>query len=111
MKLSSLISTTPKTLPGGVTVNNLAKVLGTASEGVVIGLGASSVWNALRNIGVPVPVGQFETIANTAVAYKVGGTAGILGYLLASGALSSLTGATARATGSPAQSPRMTEVY
>ncbi len=111
MAISKFISTTPKRLPGGATVNNLAKILGTASEGVVIGLGASSVWNALRGIGVPVPAGQFETIASAGVAYKVGGTAGILGYLLASGALSSLTGATARATGSPAQSPRMTEVY
>jgi len=110
MALSKFISTAPKRLPGGATVNNLAKVLGTASEGVVIGLGASSVWNALRNIGVPVPAGQVETIASAAVAYKIGGTAGILGYLLASGALTSLTGS-ARSTGTPAQSRRMTEVY
>jgi hypothetical protein len=110
MALSKFISTAPKRLPGGATVNNLAKILGTASEGVVIGLGASSVWNALRNIGVPVPAGQVETIASAAVAYKIGGTAGILGYLLASGALTSLTGS-ARSTGTPAQGRRMTEVY
>ena len=47
MKVSSLISTAPKRLPGGATVNNLAKVLATASQGVVIGLGSVSVFNAL----------------------------------------------------------------
>jgi len=110
MKVSSLISTAPKRLPGGSTVNNLAKVVATASQGVVIGLGSVSVFNALRGVGVPFPTGNIETVASAAVAYKIGGTAGILGYLLASGALTGLMGS-ARATGTPAQGARMTEVY
>ena len=110
MKVSSLISTAPKRLPGGATVNNLAKVLATASEGVVIGLGATTVFNALRGVGVPFPTGNIETISSAAISYKIGGTAGVLGYLLASGALTGLAGS-ARATGTPAQGARMTEVY
>ena len=110
MKVSSFISSAPKRLPGGATVNNLAKILATASQGVVIGLGSVSVFNALRGVGVPFPTGNIETVASAAVAYKIGGTAGILGYLLASGALTGLMGS-ARATGTPAQKPRMTEVY
>jgi hypothetical protein len=111
MAISKFISTTPKRLPGGATVNNLAKILVSMSEGVFLGMGATTVLSSLRGVGLPIPMGQFQTIASSAVAYKVGGTAGILGYLLASGALSTLTGASAQATGSPAQSPRMTEVY
>ena len=110
MKVSSLISSAPKRLPGGATVNNLAKVLATASQGVVIGLGSVSVFNALRGVGVPMPTGSIETIASAGVAYKIGGTAGVLGYLLASGALTGLMGS-ASATGSPSQGAPMREVY
>jgi len=110
MALSKFISTAPKRLPGGATINNLAKVLATASQGVVIGLGSVSVFNALRGVGLPMPSGNIETIASAGVAYKIGGTAGVLGYLLASGALTGLMGS-ASATGTPAQSRRMTEVY
>ena len=85
MALSSLISTSPKKLPFGSTVNKLAKIAGVASEGIVIGLGSQSLWSSLRNLGIPFPQGQqFETIASSAVAYKIGGTAGVLGFLLAS---------------------------
>ena len=110
MKVSSLISTAPKRLPGGATVNNLAKVLATASQGVVIGLGSVSIFNSLRAVGVPFPTGNIETISSAAISYKIGGTAGVLGYLLASGALTGLMGS-ARATGSPSQSAPMREVY
>jgi len=110
MKVSSLISTAPKRLPGGATVNNLAKVLGTASQGVIIGLGSVSIFNALRGVGVPFPTGNIETISSAAISYKIGGTAGVLGYLLASGALTGLMGS-ARATGTPSQGAPMREVY
>jgi hypothetical protein len=56
------------------------------------------------------PSGNIETISSAAISYKIGGTAGVLGYLLASGALTGLMGS-AKATGTPGQSAPMREVY
>ena len=110
MKVSSLISTAPKRLPGGSTVNNLAKVIEAGAKGSIIGLGTTTVFNSLRSLGIPIPTGTVSQVASAAVVYKATGQAGLIFYLLTTGALTGLMGS-ASATGTPAQKPRMTEVY
>ena len=110
MKLSSLISTAPKKLPGGSTVNNVAKVLGTGAIGSITGLATTTIFNSLRSMGLPIPPGTITQIATAGVVYKSTGQAGVIAYLLTTGALTGLMGS-ASATGTPAQSRRMTEVY